>query len=399
MGDGTREMVVLTSVWLWLLLIGLAGALVTLVMTWVNLGVYRRSRADAPPAPEGGPPGPKVSVCIPARNEEANVEAAIRSVLAQDWARVEAVVYDDHSTDATPRILARLAAEDPRVVRAETRALEPGWIGKQWACQQAARAATGDWLLFTDADVRFAPDCVRRTLDEARRLDADLVSTFPRQITGSLSERLIIPMIFFILFSYLPMPRMRRTRLPAASAGCGQFLFISRSAYEAIGGHAAWKESMHDGIRMPRAVRAAGRKSDLFDGTDLCECRMYRGLVQTWRGFAKNAYEGLGSVGLLVFLTVAHAAGHVLPWVYLPLAWAGLADADGVGPAACAVAANLVQRLMLSRRFGHPAWLALLHPLAVLMMTAIQWHSYILYKTGRRTWRQRTFDALGRASA
>jgi hypothetical protein len=204
-------------------------------------------------------------------------------------------------------------------------------------------------------------------------------------------------MIFFILFSYLPFPRMRNTKDPSASAGCGQFLFARRDAYDACGGHQGFKDSMHDGIRLPRAVRRAGFATDLFDGGPDVSCRMYDGLAQTWRGFAKNAYEGLGSVGLLVFLTVAHAVGQVLPW--LVLAWLG-AGATGLvesSPAkaeallaTCAVTLSLTQRLMLARALSTSLLGALLHPLGVVLMTAIQWHSYVLHATGRRAWRGRT---------
>jgi hypothetical protein len=224
-----------------------------------------------------------------------------------------------------------------------------------------------------------------------------MVSTFPRQITGSLAERLAVPMIFFILFSYLPMPRMRTTRDPAASAACGQFILVSRAAYDKAGGHEAFKNSMHDGVKMPREVRKAGFHTDLFDGTHLLSVRMYRGLAQTWRGFAKNAFEGLGSVGLLVFITVVHLLAHVLPWLVVPWAIAGRlapdtltapTDLAAVFALSC-VAMAVFQRFLLSRRFEQGLTPVLLHPLGVLMMTVIQWHSLYLALTGKRAWRGR----------
>jgi len=377
---------------------------VMLVMTLINLRVYRVSRRDAAPPPPPGDGGPLVSVCIPARNEEANLEAIVRSVLASDLAHgaVEVLVYDDHSRDATPEILDRLIAEDARVKRVATRPLPAGWVGKQHACDCLGRAASGAWLLFTDADVRFEPDCLRRATAEAQRMGVSLLSTFPRQLTGTVWERLIVPMIHFILFSYLPMPRMRRTNDPSASAGCGQFLLAERGAYLATGGHSAFADSMHDGIRMPRTFRKAGYRTDLFDGTDVCACRMYRGLGATWRGFAKNAYEGLGSVGLLVFLTVVHGLTAVAPLVYLAGAWGLDAwERGATAPAVVAAVIPLVQRAVLARRFGQ-SWLgAALHPVGVVLMTAIQWHSFALHAAGRRSWRGRVqgdAPAVGQAA-
>ncbi len=418
----------------WLMAVGSVLCAIALVMTIINLLIYRRSplgttttiitttqagtthpQPDAPTRTNNNPSTPLVSVCVPARNEESNIEACARSVLASDEPNIELVVYDDQSTDATPRIIQSLIDEElsragasgtSRLRRAATVPLPAGWNGKQHACWRMSQTARGQWLLFTDADVRFTPDAARRAVAEAERLNAGLLSTFPRQELGSIGEALIVPMIFFILFSYLPMPRMRSTRDPATSAGCGQFLLVKRSVYDAFGGHAAFKDTMHDGIRMPREARRAGFHSDLFDGSDLCQVRMYRGLAQTWRGFAKNAYEGLGSAGLLVFITILHAVGHVLPWLVIELQavrWftndatvlssrVGPLDRGTIALAACAITMAISQRLTLALRLRQGplgVLIALVHPLGVIAMTAVQWYSFYLHLTGKRAWRGR----------
>lgn len=371
-----------------LLILLIAGSIVAggaLTMTLINLGVYRRTRADSAVEEPAG----RISVCIPARNEERNIEGVVRSVLANDWPDIEVVVCDDDSSDGTAEILSRLSSEDSRVRVAPRRSLPDGWVGKQHACQLCGEHATGNWLLFTDADVRFEPDALRRSFAKTRELKADMTSTFPREITKSLGEKLIVPMIHFVLFSYLPMPRMRTKDDPASSAGCGQFLFVRAEAYRDIGGHGAWKDSMHDGIRMPRALRAAGYRTDLFDGTDLCSCRMYHGFGETWRGFTKNAYEGLGSVGLLVLITVLHAIGHVLPWIVFVLWIVGLVPAWIAAPALLAMILNVSQRLILAHRFEQSVLSGVLHPAGVVLMTLIQWHSLWLHLNGKRSWRGR----------
>ncbi len=366
-----------------------------LVMTVINLAVLRRSAGMV----VAGGPAPLISVCIPARNEERNLEECVRSILASTHAPLEVLVYDDQSTDSTPRILSGLLRADQRVKRVQTAPLPEGWNGKQHACHRMAHAAAGEWMLFTDADVRFAPGALSAALDGARARGAGLISAFPRQIVGTIGEALIVPMIFFVLLTYLPFPRMRRTNDAAASAGCGQFLFISRAAYAASGGHEAFKDSMHDGIKLPRAVRRAGLHSDLIDGTPICSCRMYSGFAQSWRGFAKNAYEGLGSVGLLVFITVVHAVAHVLPWIALPLMFAGVIESSIATRLAAGVAMFLavVQRVLISVRLKHPVWIALAHPVSIALMTAIQWWSLVLHVTGRRGWKGRTLAGASRS--
>ncbi|MBX3386159.1 MAG: glycosyltransferase [Phycisphaeraceae bacterium] len=394
----------------WLLLISAVIAVMTLAMTLINLAVFRRSdRAASVPIDRS-----RIDVCIPARNEQDNIEPCVRSILANDYPNFRVLIYDDQSSDGTPRIARALADSDQRVLLVPPAELPQGWIGKQWACWQLAQASLqsasdADRMLFIDADVRLEPDCLRRALFASERLDAPLTSTFPHQITGSIGERLFVPLIHFILLSYLPFARMRRTNDPAASAACGQFIMVRADAYRATGGHSACRDSMHEGVKMPRVFRRAGFHTDLFDGTDVCSCRMYRGWTQTWRGFAKNAYEGLGSVGLLVFCTVLHLVGHALPAVYLAV-WlvtrSTVSESDpsaaqwdlALASATVAVAAGLAQRTIVSIRFRQGVLSVILHPVALVLLTVLQWHSFALAKTGKRSWRGRTQAQAGQTS-
>jgi glycosyltransferase involved in cell wall biosynthesis len=394
------------TVLLIILIVGLVVAIANLVLTLINLG-----RLHAPPElqPEHFESLPTLSVCIPARNEEENIEAVISSLRASDYPadKLQILVYDDQSTDLTPRILSEMCAVDTRIRRVATHPLADGWNGKQHACQRMADAATTEWMLFTDADVRFEPECLSRMVHAAKTISPKsgkplgLLSTFPREITATLGELLLIPNIFFILLSYLPMGRMRSTLDPAASAACGQFLLISREAYAASGGHERFKDSMHDGIKLPREVRKAGFATDLVDGTGLLSCRMYRGWGQSWRGFAKNAYEGLGSFGLLVFLTMCTISGHILPWIILALGVTQTIKFSNdwlLVVAGFSVLLGASQRAILAQRFGHPVSLAILQPLACAAMISVQWYSFYLHLTGQRSWKGRSSSATAVAS-
>jgi len=376
----------------WLSGASLLAAGQVLALSVVNMRRYRAAPALA--AVAASTRGVRVAVCVPARNEEANIEACVRSILAQREVDVRAYVYDDESSDGTGAIVSRLAAEDPRVVVVPRRPLPAGWNGKQHACFRMAEHGLGydpalEWFLFTDADVRLAPDAVARALGFAQSRDAALVSTVPHEETGSIGEMLLVPLIHFVLMGYLPIGRMRSTLDPAASASCGQFILVSRGAYRASGGHEGFRDSMHDGVKFPRAVRRAGLRTDLYDGTESVSCRMYRGFGQTWRGFAKNAFEGLGSVGLLVFITVWHALGHVVPWVVLALA-AARGRWDGAAwLAVAALLAGFATRALLAARFRQ-SWLNVpLHPVSIVVLAAVQWRSLWLHRTGRRGWKGR----------
>ena len=371
---------------------GLLSSLVPLLVTLRNLPLYRSARARGAAAARAG--GVAVTVCVPARNEAANIEACVRAALACGGPEVEVCVYDDQSTDGTGDILRRLASDDPRVRIVPTAPLPEGWNGKMWGCDRMGRAARGEWVLFTDADVRLAPECLSQSLAAAESLRCDLLSTVPRQITGSWAEDAVVPLIHYVLLGYLPMGRMRATLDPAASAGVGQFLLARREAWLKIDGYARFPGTMHDGIRMPREFRRSGLRTDLFDGTALAQVRMYRGLSQTWRGFAKNAYEGLGSPWLLLLVTALHIFGQVAAWAIVAAgavaAVAGLpVPAGAAALGAAAIALQLLHRIILRRAFGHSWRAVLLHPVGLAMLTAIQWHSLWLSLRGRREWRGR----------
>ncbi|MDT0684436.1 glycosyltransferase family 2 protein [Roseicyclus sp. F158] len=363
---------------------GLALALLFAGMVAANLGVL------APPQ-AGASQRPAISILIPARDEEANIGAALDGALAQTGVGVEVVVLDDGSTDATPRILAERAAADPRIRILNGATLPEGWIGKTHACHQLGTAARQPLLLFVDADVRLSEDAALRLAAEMETHALDLVSGFPRQITGSTAERIVIPQIFTTLLGYLPLPMARARPDPSFGAGCGQLLMVRRAAYDAAGGHAAFAGRMHDGLNLPRNVRASGGRTDLTDATPIAACRMYETFPDIWEGFLKNATEGMATPRALPVWTLLLFGGHVMPW--LTLASALVAGAGGAAIlSAAAVIAVLAARAAMARRLDQP-WLSVaLHPVGVLIVLAIQWTALSRASRGKgATWRGRSY--------
>jgi hypothetical protein len=365
--------------------VALLLALLPALMVLLNLRHCRRP-------PDATQPPRSVSVLIPARDEERSVRAAVESALASRGVTVEVIVLDDHSTDATAAIVRSIADNDGRVRLFSAPALPPGWCGKQHACAVLARQARHDLLAFLDADVRLAPDGLARLAAFQQASGADLVSGIPRQETETLFEKLLIPLIHFVLLGFLPMGHMRRSNHPAYGSGCGQLFLARRAAYEEAGGHASIRMTLHDGIKLPRAFRAAGKRTDLCDATDVATCRMYRGAAQTWRGLAKNATEGLASPGMIGPATLLLFGGQVLPFVLL----CGAALLSPVALIITAIAAilALLPRLLMAWRFRQ-SWLgALLHPLGVSLLLAIQWYALIHSIAGKpATWKGRAYRA------
>jgi hypothetical protein len=369
-----------------LALVALVLAAAPAALFLVNLRLYR-----PPPVPRPHASPPAVSVLIPARDEEGSIRAAVEAALASRGVELEVVVLDDGSRDATAAVVARLAHRDPRVRLPAGPPLPAGWCGKQHACAVLAGAARHPLLVFVDADVRLAPEGLARTVAFLHESGADLVSGVPRQETGSLAERLLIPLIHFLLLGYLPLWRMRRNRHPAYAAGCGQLIAVRRAAHVRAGGHGAIRSSLHDGITLPRAFRRAGLGTDLFDATDVASCRMYCGTREAWRGLAKNAVEGLAGPRVIVPATVLLLGGQVLP--FLLLAATPWLSAPALVCAAAAAATALLPRLAAVLRFRQ-SWLgALLHPVGIVALLSIQWFALLRAVRGQSAqWKGRTYQ-------
>lgn len=362
-------------------------ALLPLVLAGLNLCLLQRPRR-APAA------GTCVSILIPARDEAATIEAAVTAALASRGVAVEVVVLDDQSSDGTPVLVERLAAADSRLRLLSAPPLPEGWAGKQHACARLAGEARYPLLLFVDADIRLAPDAAALLAGALlRRSDLGLISAFPRQRTGGWAEHLVVPWIHVLLLGYLPIAFMRISRWPPFGAGCGQVMLARSAAYRICGGHAATPGSRHDGLSLPRTFRRAGWMTDIVDGHDLAEGRMYDSPLAVWRGFGKSAGEGLATpVGLPVW-TLLILGGHVAPWLLaaggLLAGSVDLAKLGGLG-----VASGLALRTLLALRFAQHPFGALLHPAGALFLLALNWAALLARWRGRPSrWRGRQYPA------
>ena len=325
-----------------------------------------------------------ISVLVPARNEAANIAAACSAILDSEDVDLELIVLDDGSTDATPEILA--AITDARLRVAKGKGLPPGWSGKQHACAALAHMASRDLLVFVDADVRLAPDALTRMAGFMSRHDVALASGFPRQITRSWSEVLLLPLIHFLLLGYLPLVQMQRSVSPGLGAGCGQLFIARRDDYRRAGGHAAIRASLHDGLTLPRAFRRAGLMTGLFDASSFATCRMYTDAAGVWEGLTKNATEGMAKPLALPVWTAILGGGAILPAVLLSVRPAPIP--------AMACLCFVATRFILAWRFRQPLVSAVLHPIGIAALLALQWSALLRAASGRpATWRGRAYTA------
>lgn len=378
--------------WEWILtLVCLFFAALPALLFYRNLSLYL-----PPPEPEEADPIPAVSVLIPARNEENSIRAAVESALASERVTLEVVVLDDQSTDSTAQIVQELAANDSRVRLLSADPLPAGWCGKQRACAVLAEHAQYHYLVFIDADVRLQPKGLSRLVKFQQTSGAPLVSGVPHQITETWMEKLVIPLIHFLLLGFLPIQQMRQSTQPGFGAGCGQLFLAEREGYQQMGGHATIRTSLHDGITLPRAFRNAGLMTDLCDATDVATCRMYHSASQVWSGLSKNAGEGLAKPALIGPITLLLFAGQVLPLLLLLSGWLWQASLWFYILSAVATVLAYLPRILAAIRFRQ-SWLGVIfHPLSVLILLAIQWHSFIGSLLGRpSTWKGRSYAKPG----
>ena len=353
-------------------------------------------RRYLPPPPIGSLSLPAISVLIPARDEEDGIAAAVESVLASTGVNFEVIVMDDGSVDRTADIVEAIAKKDARVRLERTPILPIGWNGKQHACWALAQTAKHQLLCFVDADVRLKPECLARMAAFLKRGERGLVSGFPQQVTETPLEQLVLPLIHFVLLGFLPVERMRNTIDPAFAAGCGQFILVQRDDYFACGGHAEIKTTMHDGLLLPKLFRQCGFRTDLADLTDLATCRMYRSAQQVWQGLAKNATEGLAAPARILPISLLLFLGQIVPFMLAGWLWlvGGSSVAEDVY-VLIAMAGAWLPRFLGAYRFRQSWRGALLHPLGIGILLAIQWYALTRKLAGGSvTWKDRSYSEL-----
>ncbi len=348
-------------------------ALLPLLMTLNNLRLFQPlphiSERDAITTEK--PEQPMVSVLIPARDEEKSIAACLESILQCTSVPIEVIVWDDNSTDNTGAICEAISQQDARVRVASGSELPEGWNGKQHGCWQLANLASAKWLLFLDADVRLTSDAINRMVAYVENSDVDLLSGFPKQQTGTLFERMLIPLMHFILLGYLPLARMRASNGPEFAAGCGQLFLARRDSYFRADGHRAIASSRHDGVKLPRSFRKHGLKTDLFDATDMAACRMYTNAKQVIRGLLKNAVEGIASPKTIVPFTILLGGAAVLPMLLLIYCLIQRQSILPIVLACTATAISYAPRVLNALRFQQ-SWLGWS---CIRSLSPFSWHS------------------------
>jgi hypothetical protein len=348
----------------------------------VNVALLRRPPVDPPPVRR------PVTVVLPVRNEAEQVAGCLAALLDQrgvDDLRV--VVVDDGSTDGTAAVVR--AVTDPRVQLVSAGPLPPGWLGKPHACAVGAATAPDQddgIVAFVDADVRLFPDALAGAVAVLERHDLDLVSPWPRPVAEGFAERLVQPLVPWLWATTLPVRLAERSPRPSLAAATGQFLVLSRIAYERAGGHAAVRGEVLEDIALLRAVKRSGGRGGPVDGSRLAACRMYAGWPALRDGYAKSLWGAVG--GSPVASSVA--AGFLTAVGVLPL----VAALRGSRAGLAGYAAGVAGRGIVAAATGSRVWPdAMAHPVSVLALDLLMVRSVIGHRRGTLTWRGRHLPA------
>lgn len=340
-------------------------------------------------------PAPFVSVLIPARDEEANIGVCLGSLQQQDYPNFEVLVLDDNSSDNTAKVVERIAAEDSRIRLIKGGPLPEGWAGKPFACYQLAKRSRGSWLLFVDADTIHASHMLRSMLALALRLRPSLLSGFPRQLATSLPQKVAIPVLYFVILSWLPLWWMQRSKDVKPSLAIGQFLLFPRDEYWRVGGHKAVRSRILEDVWLGAEVIRHGGRHVAVDLSPVVSCHMYHSVGAMWEGFIKWIYSvaalsPLALAGLIVAAYVFFLAPFYWLWnelfvVAVPTDWRAIVI--------CQVATILLMRWLVDSHFKESVISTLLHPVGISFLFLAG-----LYAGSRRTvgagvrWKKRLYD-------
>lgn len=255
-----------------------------------------------------------VSILIPARNEEKNISNIVSDCLNQTYKRIEIIVLDDHSIDNTKNILEKFS---DKIQIIDGLDLPENWLGKNWACHQLSQKAKGKYLLFVDADVILDEFAVESAVTIFNQKKVKMLSVFPTQIMKSFSEYLIVPLMNWLLLSFLPLTLVYKSKNKSFVAANGQFILWEKEYYNSIGGHQVVKNMPVEDMEFARIVKSSNQKMITLLGGKMVFCRMYSSLNQAINGFAKNFYPGfkINPIVFIIFMSLT-VASLLLPFFY-----------------------------------------------------------------------------------
>lgn len=332
---------------------------------------------------------PLVSLLVPLRNEADNVDGLMDSLQSLSYSNLEILLLDDHSEDGTYEKLMKRTSDYSMFTVLRGKELPEGWNGKVHACHQLSQAANGAYYLFLDADARVHPHVIQQTLHTMKKKQAAMLSGFPTYPSHNFLSHMLVPLQHMVVLLHLPLFIANRSTKPLFTAACGIFIMIEKDAYDTIGGHASVKGSLVEDVHIAREVKKCGYKMILANITGSVLSYMYDTSKETWDGFKKNLFTGIGrSTIMVLFLTLFYTIVFLLPGGYAMAAFI-TGDFSLLLPYLLTVAF----KMYVDVRTGHPLWLAFLMPVSALLLICMMMASMFVHKRGKSyQWKGRSYQ-------
>lgn len=312
---------------------------------------------------------PLVSVLIPARNEEKNIQNCLISFIRQTYTNLEIIVLDDNSSDNTYEIARNISKHNKNIRVFKGKKLPLDWTGKNWACHQLSLKAKGKWLLFTDADTIHQPHSVLKAVCAAVKNESDFLSCLPRLIAKTWSEKLYMSIIHFVFAALIPWKMTNFNHKTKFPFGMGPFMLIRKKTYWEFGGYEAQKKAILDDMGLARLVKENDGAITILDGTDFVQLRYYENFRQLWNGFSKNSFDAVGD-SLPFSLIICLVCYFLFVFPYFSL-WSALESNQSIMIPAVEVALISLIKVLLALHFESNLIFSLLHPLSVLLALSI----------------------------
>ncbi len=323
----------------------------------------------------------KVSVLIPARNEEKNISVCLDSMIGQSYSNIEIIVLDDNSEDSTSIIVEEYLRKDSRIKLIKGEPLPPNWLGKNWACFQLSKSASGDFLLFIDADVRLRENALSYAVNIYESKNVKMLSVFPTQIINNIGTQIIVPLMNWVLLMFLPLKKVYASKKNSFVAANGQFIMIDKNVYESFGGHESVRNEIVEDMEIARILKSNGNKIITALGGDGVYCKMYDSFTDSLKGFSKNFYTGFKIPAFVFILMLAFfQLAFLLPLIIMFYDYKYL----------LILLLIVLQRIFVSIMSGQNVLLNLiLHPLQMIMVFVVGINSIVVSKRRSVEWKGR----------
>ncbi len=365
------------------------------LIVWVVIYLTLNARCPMVAEPVSGPlpESPRVSVCVPARDEERDLGACLTSLLNQDYPHFEVIVVDDNSTDRTPEIIKSLQERYSNLIAIQGAPLPDDWYGKPFALHQASQKAQGELILFTDADPVFQPQSLTTAVHLFQKHQLDMLTLLPGAEFGSFWERVVQPLIFAFIGALAQFNKVNDPKSKAAM-GVGAFIMMRREVYDQVGGHETLKQAILEDIGMARLVKQSGAKIMIAEGKKIYSIRMYHSLAEIWVGWRKNFFVAMKKSFLKTFYYIFWIFGFVItPWLLAAHHWWWESDLWLKLMGLAGLFMVLVSEATLCYELKLKMHTLLLFPLGALVVAAIMINSMIQVTfRGGSEWRGRIYS-------